>query len=265
MRPGAIVRVRTRFDVQRRLSAQIPTVPLRAANARGRRPAEIDTAGASPTGREHQTSSYSDLRFRCQTSGAQPSSRACCATVAPQSAPIDGGYRPLNSGSASTGNLLIYREIRPSSLLRGGLRIPVAVSPDLQDSVVRAVSARVLNKPLCVPRRGPSTPATRNRGEEGPRADPTAGPTVDDAAIPELAAGRTTRPVDGNGPAWSRGWRLALGARRRLLLVLLSAERSRGAVHDAAQELILSLDESVGHIHRSVDDFSPAGWTLAMW
>ena len=28
MRPGAIVRVRTRFDVQRRLSAQIPTVPL---------------------------------------------------------------------------------------------------------------------------------------------------------------------------------------------------------------------------------------------
>ncbi len=28
MRPGAIVRVRTRFDVQRRLSAQIPTAPL---------------------------------------------------------------------------------------------------------------------------------------------------------------------------------------------------------------------------------------------
>ena len=33
MRPGAIVPVRTRFDVQRRLSAHIPTVPLCAGRA----------------------------------------------------------------------------------------------------------------------------------------------------------------------------------------------------------------------------------------
>ena len=106
-------------------------VPLRAANAhdvRGRRRAEMDTAGASGLAEvcKHQTSGYSDRRSR-PMSGAQPSSRACCATVVPQSTPIESGYRPINSGSASTGNLLIYREIRPDSLLRSWLRIPVAV------------------------------------------------------------------------------------------------------------------------------------------
>src|SRR5512135_1919624 len=62
-----------------------------------------------------------------------------------------------------------------------------------------------------------------------------------------------------------RGWRLALGARRVLRLVFLSADRGRSAVHDAASELILSLDESVGYLHRGVHDFSPAGWTFAVW
>ena len=57
-----------------------------------------------------------------------------------------------------------------------------------------------------------------------------------------------------------RDWAPAAG----LLLVFLSAERSPSALHDAAQELILGLDESVGHIHRGVHDLSPAGWTLAV-
>jgi hypothetical protein len=51
MRPGAIVRVRTRFDVQRRLPAQIPTAPLCADSAhvperRACRIAANDPAGA---------------------------------------------------------------------------------------------------------------------------------------------------------------------------------------------------------------------------
>ena len=71
------------------------------------------------------------------------------------------------------------------------------------------------------------------------------------------------RPVDDGACLVSR---LAAGAgrRRALFLVFLSVERSPSAVHHAAQELILSLDEPVGHIHRSVHDFSPAGWTLAV-
>jgi hypothetical protein len=83
--------------------------PLWAANAhdaRGPRPAEIDTAGASglaeacKSTRPAATPTYVSL----PTSGGQASSRACWATVAPQSTPIAGGHRPLNSGSPSTGN-----------------------------------------------------------------------------------------------------------------------------------------------------------------
>lgn len=77
--------------------------------------------------------------------------------------------------------------------------------------------------------------------KQGREPIPPEGLTVDDAAIPELADGRTKRPVDGSQ---RRGWRLALGARRVLLLVFLSADRGRSAVHDAAQEFILSLDDS---------------------
>jgi hypothetical protein len=49
------------------------------------------------------------------------------ATVAPQSTPLQGGYRPPESGSPRTRNQSICRQIRPNSFLRGWLRIPVAV------------------------------------------------------------------------------------------------------------------------------------------
>jgi hypothetical protein len=50
------------------------------------------------------------------------------ATVAPQSTPIEGGYWPPESGSPRTRKPSTCRQIRPSSFLRGWLRIPVAVS-----------------------------------------------------------------------------------------------------------------------------------------
>ena len=79
-----------------------------------------------------------------------------------------------------------------------------------------------------------------------------------------VAGGQDKRPVDERSLLGLEVGRLALGARRALFLVFLSVERSPSAVHHAAQELILSLDEPVGHIHRGVHDFSPAGWTLAV-
>jgi hypothetical protein len=45
----------------------------------------------------------------------RPRSReACRATVAPQSTPIEGGYRPPEGGSPQTRNLSICRQIRPN-------------------------------------------------------------------------------------------------------------------------------------------------------
>jgi hypothetical protein len=52
---------------------------------------------------------------------------ACCATVAPQSTPIESGYRPLLSGSPRTKNMRICRRKRPISIVTSWLRIPVAV------------------------------------------------------------------------------------------------------------------------------------------
>ncbi len=43
------------------------------------------------------------------------------------SAPIEGGCRPLKSGLSGTSNATICRQITQKSLLRGRLRIPVAV------------------------------------------------------------------------------------------------------------------------------------------
>jgi hypothetical protein len=62
----------------------------------------------------------------------QRAREACCATVVPQSTPIEGGYRPPESGSPPTRNLSICRQIRQNSFLRGWLRIPVAVLQNLR-------------------------------------------------------------------------------------------------------------------------------------
>jgi hypothetical protein len=72
------------------------------------------------------------------------SREACRATVAPQSTPIEGGYRPPGSGSPRTRNLSICRQIRLSSFLRGWLRIPVAVlkSPAIARLEVRLCRRR---------------------------------------------------------------------------------------------------------------------------
>ena len=56
-----------------------------------------------------------------------------------------------------------------------------------------------------------------------------------------------------------------LGWWLRSFLVFLSADRSGGVLHHAANELVLGFDESVGHIHRGVDDLASPGRTFAVW
>ena len=151
MRPGAIVRVRTRFDVQRRLSAQIPTVPLRAANARGRRPAEIDTAGASPTGRgSTRPAATPTCGFAAEVgrTAIKPSLlRHSCATVGPDRRRLSAPQQRLSINREPVdlqGDQAKLTPQRRASNPGSGIARPAGF-------VVRAVSARVLNRPLCVP------------------------------------------------------------------------------------------------------------------
>ena len=123
-------------DDVRRLRQRIFTASKAGDLAKVRRFPEVD----APFTREHAPERAAGDRAQRRSSdrrsgrrgGAHPKGQSTitgsfCATVAAQSTPIEIGYRPLWSGSPRATNQTICRKNRPVSLLRGWLRIPVAV------------------------------------------------------------------------------------------------------------------------------------------
>ena len=99
-----------------------------AHDARGRRRAEIDTAGASRLAEvcKHQTSGYSDRRFAADIgrTAIKPSLlRHSRATVDPDRGRLSAPQQRFTINREP----LDLQGIRPDSLLRSWLRIPVAV------------------------------------------------------------------------------------------------------------------------------------------